>query len=340
MPSRLFAFGVTFGIAALMTYVLVTGRDLLIPFAIAVMIWYVIIALSRLIEVQLSAPSWLSLSASIIFFVVVLGLIVELISGNITAVRDAAPTYQANLEKLVESAMKLSGLTELPTIANIVDQVDVRALISGVAGAVAKVAGNTGLIVIYVIFLLAEQRTFPRKIEALFPEAGRRKEVQIILSDIQKRTQTYIAVKTLLSLVTAVISYVVLVAVGLDLAGFWAFVIFLLAYIPTIGSLLGVIFPALMALLQFGGISEFLIIAVGLGAAQLVIGNVLEPRMMGRSLNLSSLVVIVSLAVWGSLWGVTGMFLSVPITVVLMIILAQFKQTRSIAILLSANGKV
>lgn len=340
MPSRLFAFGVTFGIAALMTYVLVTGRDLLIPFAIAVMIWYVIIALSRLIEVQLSAPSWLSLSASIIFFVVVLGLIVELISGNITAVRDAAPTYQANLEKLVESAMKLSGLTELPTIANIVDQVDVRALISGVAGAVAKVAGNTGLIVIYVIFLLAEQRTFPRKIEALFPEAGRRKEVQIILSDIQKRTQTYIAVKTLLSLVTAVLSYVVLVAVGLDLAGFWAFIIFLLAYIPTIGSLLGVIFPALMALLQFGGISEFLIIAVGLGAAQLVIGNVLEPRMMGRSLNLSSLVVIVSLAVWGSLWGVTGMFLSVPITVVLMIILAQFKQTRPIAILLSANGKV
>ena len=340
MPSRLFAFGVTFGIAALMTYVLVTGRDLLIPFAIAVMIWYVIIALSRLIEVQLSAPSWLSLSASIIFFVVVLGLIVELISGNITAVRDAAPTYQANLEKLVESAMKLSGLTELPTIANIVEQVDVRALIGGVAGAVAKVAGNTGLIVIYVIFLLAERRTFPRKIEALFPEAGRRKEVQIILSDIQKRTQTYIAVKTLLSLVTAVISYVVLVAVGLDLAGFWAFVIFLLAYIPTIGSLLGVIFPALMALLQFGGISEFLIIAVGLGAAQLVIGNVLEPRMMGRSLNLSSLVVIVSLAVWGSLWGVTGMFLSVPITVVLMIILAQFKQTRPIAILLSANGKV
>ena len=340
MPSRLFAFGVTFGIAALMTYVLVTGRDLLIPFAIAVMIWYVIIALSRLIEVQLSAPSWLSLSASIIFFVVVLGLIVELISGNITAVRDAAPTYQANLEKLVESAMKLSGLTELPTIANIVEQLDVRALIGGVAGAVAKVAGNTGLIVIYVIFLLAEQRTFPRKIEALFPEAGRRKEVQIILSDIQKRTQTYIAVKTLLSLVTAVISYVVLVAVGLDLAGFWAFVIFLLAYIPTIGSLLGVIFPALMALLQFGGISEFLIIAVGLGAAQLVIGNVLEPRMMGRSLNLSSLVVIVSLAVWGSLWGVTGMFLSVPITVVLMIILAQFKQTRPIAILLSANGKV
>ena len=114
--------------------------------------------------------------------------------------------------------------------------------------------------------------------------------------------------------------------------------IFLLAYIPTIGSLLGVVFPALMALLQFGGGSEFLTIAVGLGAAQLVIGNVLEPRMMGKSLNLSSLVVIISLAVWGSIWGVTGMFLSVPITVLLMIVLAEFVN-RPIAILLSADGK-
>ncbi|MGB0629088.1 MAG: AI-2E family transporter [Alphaproteobacteria bacterium] len=340
MPSRLAAFGMTFGIAALMTYVLVTGRDLLIPFAIAVMIWYVIIALTRLIETHARLPGWLSLTASILVFLVALGLIVEMISGNIASVRDAAPVYQANLEKLIERGLKLGGFEEMPTIAHVIDQLDVRALIGGVASAIAKVAGNAGLILIYVIFLLAEQRSFSRKIVALFPEAGRRKEVQFILSDIQKRTQTYIAVKTLLSLLTAIISYVVLVAVGLDLAGFWAFVIFLLAYIPTIGSLLGVVFPALMALLQFGGGSEFLIIAVGLGAAQLVIGNVLEPRMMGKSLNLSSLVVIVSLAVWGSIWGVTGMFLSVPITVVLMIVLAEFKQTKPIAILLSADGKV
>ncbi|MEE2996218.1 MAG: AI-2E family transporter [Pseudomonadota bacterium] len=340
MPSRLSAFGITFGIAALMTYVLVTGRDLLIPFAIAVMIWYVIIALSRLIETYLRAPGWFALTLSILFFVIVLGLIVELISGNIASVRDAAPAYQANLENLIAGVTRFGGMTEMPTIAHVIEQFDVKALIGGVAGAVAKVAGNAGLIVIYVIFLLAEQRTFYRKIEALFPEAGRRDEVKLILSEVQKRTQTYIAVKTLLSLLTAVISYLVLVAVGLDLAGFWAFVIFLLAYIPTVGSLLGVVFPALMALLQFGGGSEFLIIAVGLGAVQLIIGNVLEPRMMGKSLNLSSLVVIVSLAIWGSIWGVTGMFLSVPITVVLMIILAEFKQTRPIAILLSADGRV
>ena len=89
-----------------------------------------------------------------------------------------------------------------------------------------------------------------------------------------------------------------------------------------------------------GTMGPFIIIAVGLGAAQFVIGNVLEPRMMGKSLNLSSLVVIISLAVWGSIWGVTGMFLSVPITVIMMIVLAEFQQTRPIAILLSADGKI
>ena len=340
MPNRLAAFGITFAIAALMTYVLVTGRDLLIPFAVSVMIWYVINALARMFEKYVKSPGWLSLTLSICSFLIMLGLIVELISGNIAAVREAAPDYQANLGRLIESLAKHAGMQEIPTIAQVIDQVNVRALIGSVASAVANVAGDAGLILIYVIFLLAEQRTFKRKIEALFSDEDRRGEVYLILSDIQQRIQTYVSVKTFLSLATAIISYIVLAAVGLDLAGFWAFVIFLLAYIPTVGSLLGVVFPALMAILQFGTMGPFIIIAVGLGAAQFVIGNVLEPRMMGKSLNLSSLVVIISLAVWGSIWGVTGMFLSVPITVIMMIVLAEFQQTRPIAILLSADGKI
>ena len=340
MPSRLTAFGVTFGIAALMVYVRVTGSDLLIPLAIAIMIWYLINALSRTIEVRLKVPGWLALTLSITALVVALGLIVEMISGNIAAVREAAPTYQANIEKLVAQAVAIGGLKEMPTIGHVVDQVDVRALIGGVVSATASVAGNAGLILIYVIFLVAEQRTFGRKIEALFPDSGRQKEVQDVLSDIRDRTQKYISVKTSLSLLTAIVSYVVLAIVGVDLAIFWAFLIFLLAYIPTIGSLLGVVFPALLAIIQFGSLGPFLVVAVGLGAAQFLIGNVLEPRMMGKSLNLSSLVVIISLAVWGSIWGVTGMFLCVPITVILMIILAEFRQTRPIAILLSADGRV
>lgn len=340
MTSRLATFGITFGIAALMVYVLVTGSDLLIPLAIAIMVWYLINALARTFKKYTRAPGWLSLTLSIATLIVAVGLIVEMISGNIAAVREAAPAYQANIEKLIEKAVKVGGFEQMPTIGHVVDQFDVKAVIGGVAGAAANVAGNAGLILIYVIFLLAEQRTFGRKIRALFPDPGRENEIQKILADIQQRTQTYVSVKTSLSLLTAVVSYIVLAAVGVDLAIFWAFVIFLLAYIPTIGSLLGVVFPALLAIIQFGTFGPFLVVTIGLGVAQFLIGNVLEPRMMGKSLNLSSLVVIISLAVWGSIWGVTGMFLCVPITVIMMIVLAEFRQTRPIAILLSADGKV
>ena len=254
MPSRLTAFGVTFGIAALLVYVLVTGSDLLIPLAIAVMIWYLINALSRTFAARLRVPGWLALSLAITTLIVVLGLIVEMISGNIAAVREAAPTYQENIEKLFAQVVQIGGLKEMPTIGHVVDQVDIRALIGGVASATAKVAGNAGLILIYVIFLLAEQRTFGRKMEALFPDSARQKEVQEILSDIRDRTQKYVSVKTLLSLLTAIVSYTILAIVGVDLAVFWAFLIFLLAYIPTIGSLLGVVFPALLAIIQFGSL--------------------------------------------------------------------------------------
>jgi predicted PurR-regulated permease PerM len=340
MTSRLTAFGVTFGIAVLMVYVLVTGSDLLIPLAIAVMVWYLINALSRVFNARFGAPGWLALTLSITTLLLALGLVVEMISGNIEEVREAAPGYEANIEKLVQKVVFLGGMKEMPTIGHVIDQLDIKAVIGGVAGAAAKVAGNAGLILIYVIFLLAEQRTFARKINALFPEPKRQREVQKILADIQKRTQTYVSIKTLMSILTAAVSYGVIAAVGVDLAAFWAFVIFLLAYIPTIGSMLGVVFPALLAIIQFGTLGPFLVVTIGLGAAQFLIGNVIEPKLMGKSLNLSSLVVIISLAVWGSIWGVTGMFLCVPITVIMMIVLAEFRQTRPIAILLSADGEV
>lgn len=340
MPSKLITFGFTLAIAALTVYLLVTGRDLLIPFAIALMIWYLINALSRLFKRHERVPGWAALACAILTILVALALIAQIISGNIQAVQEAAPSYQANIEKLLSAAMGVVGLETMPTIGQIIEQFDMRTVIAGVAGAAANVAGSAGLIVIYVIFLLTEQRTFDAKLKALFPDSRREEEARLLLADMQRRIQTYVSVKTLLSLGTGAASYVVLVAVGVDLAGFWAFLIFLLNYIPTIGSLLGVLLPALLTIVQFGELAPFLIVAAGLGALQFAIGNILEPRMMGKSLNLSPLVVIVSLVVWGSVWGVTGMFLCVPMTVIVMIALAEFPQTRWVAILLSADGEV
>ena len=141
-------------------------------------------------------------------------------------------------------------------------------------------------------------------------------------------------------MVTGAISYAVLVIVGVDYAAFWAVVIFLLNYIPTIGSLLGVAFPALLALVQFDTPIPALVVGGVLGGVQFTIGNIIEPRLMGRSLNLAPLVVILSLVIWGHIWGVVGMFLCVPVTGMMMIVMSYFPATRPFAILLSSDGRI
>ena len=135
-------------------------------------------------------------------------------------------------------------------------------------------------------------------------------------------------------------SYGVLTLVGVDFALFWAFLIFLLNYIPTIGSIVATAFPALLTLVQFDGFTPFFIVLIGVLAIQVAIGSFLEPRLLGNTLNISPLVVILALALWGLLWGVVGMLLCVPITIILIIIFAQFPPTRPIAVFLSRNGEV
>jgi predicted PurR-regulated permease PerM len=129
-----------------------------------------------------------------------------------------------------------------------------------------------------------------------------------------------------------------MMAVGLENALFWAFLIFVVNYVPIIGAAAAIVLPALFGLAQFDGYGPALALIGGLWAITFVVGNILLPRMQGDSLNVDPLVVMLSLAFWGALWGLTGMFLSTPLTVLAMVILAQFDGSRWIAVLLSADG--
>ncbi len=121
---------------------------------------------------------------------------------------------------------------------------------------------------------------------------------------------------------------------------FLAFLIFLFNYVPYIGSLVATLLPAFFAVLQYGSIWYFIYVFGGIQVIQNLIGNYLEPKMMGKSLNMSPLVVVLALAFWGYIWGILGMILSVPITSILIIISAQFDSTRNFAILLSEKGDI
>ncbi len=344
LAARPIYMSMAFAVALMAIGLLVAGKDLLIPLAVSVMIWYILNALAtafdRIHFGMLHLPGWLRMTLAIISVFLAIALLVEMISNNIADVQRAAPDYQVNLEKIIDRVAAAFGFEQAPSVAQVADQINFGDAMRNFASAIAGFAGGAGIILVYVMFLLIEQQTFDKKMRALFPDPEREARVRKLLQHMQKRIQTYIWIKTLMSLATGGVSYVVLIVVGVDLAEFWAFIIFLLNYIPTVGSLIGIIFPALLTLVQFGAILPFIAVAALLGATQFLIGNVLEPRLMGKSLNLSALVVILSLALWGSIWGVAGMFLCVPITVIGMIIFAHFPATRPIAILLSNDGDI
>jgi predicted PurR-regulated permease PerM len=198
---------------------------------------------------------------------------------------------------------------------------------------------NTFLVIIYLIFLLLEQRIFSKKLQQIF-NGKHQITFKKGLEKVKHSIESYILVKTLISFLTASLSYVILIIIGVDFAFFWAFLIFLLNYIPNIGSLIATVFPAILTLIQFDTLWPAFFVLFGIGTIQFLIGNFIEPKAFGKSLNLSALAVILSLTFWGFIWGVVGMFLCVPITVIIMIILSNFEETKPFAILLSDDGEI
>jgi predicted PurR-regulated permease PerM len=164
--------------------------------------------------------------------------------------------------------------------------------------------------------------------------------VLAVFQAIDADIRTYIGVKTFTSFLTAAISFVILSWTGLDFAELWAVLIFVLNFIPNIGSIVATILPSLLALVQFEPLTPFLVIFFGIGATQIVIGNILDPNLMGHRLNISPLVIVLSMLLWGYLWGVPGLFLGVPMMVILMIVLYHFEDTRWVAVLLSRDGRL
>ncbi|HSH41303.1 MAG TPA: AI-2E family transporter [Arenicellales bacterium] len=321
-------------------YVLWVGQTLLVPLAIAVLIWYMINALANLYArfIFHNSANWVTLTLALATMAVGIGIVVDVVQTNIADVKQAAPGYRVGLDKWLTRIYDLLGIDNQPTFSQFIQELNLSAVITNFAGALTGILGNLTLIVVYVGFLLYEQKTFATKLERMFPDGRKRREVTEVVDNIQQQIQTYIWIKTLVSVVTGLVGYVVLTLVGVDFASFWAFAIFLLNYIPIIGSFVATLFPALLTLVQFDTFTPFLIVGIGLTSAQFVVGNVIEPKLMGSSLNLSPLVVLLSLALWGGLWGIPGMFLCVPIMVILLIILSHFEPTRPLAVMLSEAG--
>jgi predicted PurR-regulated permease PerM len=324
---------------------LVIGKGILIPFIFALIFWFLTREIRKTIYkipfAKKIIPYWLSNLFVFTLIVLGFGFISEIITNSIADLSTSYSKYEPNIGAIIKSLDAYFHIDIIKSIKSIIGDFDYGSVLGNIANGISSLLGDTFMIVIYALFIFLEESSFKKKLIKIFEnKESSYASMQSMLSKIEFSISNYLRLKTYVSLLTGVLSYVVLLIVGVDSAPFWAFLIFLLNYIPTIGSLIATVFPAIFSLIQFGEFTPFLIVLTAVGSVQVIVGNVIEPKLFGKSLNLSPLVTILSLAIWGKIWGVTGMILSVPITVIMIIIFSQFEKTKSVAIFLSENGDI
>ena len=352
------------------------GRSLVMPLIIAVVLWYLInLMASGLQRVPLAVggmPRPIALTLS--FATVLFGLwaIYAIVTSNAAAAMamfmpqagpDGIAASQPNLAALlpddvlnfargvVDALPSWMGISmpsndEIAASINAVFtdlQRSIGALWSPTRQAITQLtatASTLAIVLLYMIFIFMEQGTFEKKVRALTTTEANYANWGLAVGEVAKKLNAYVVIKALMSLLTAIISLAVYWAFGVQFALFWALLVFVLNFIPVIGSIIAWFLP--MIVVVFGDYSLVQVLSIGfllLGVQQLV-GSIIEPRIAGDVLNLSPLVILLSLAFWGALWGVLGLFLAVPLTVVLTSILSRFRGTRWVAILLSRDGQI
>ncbi len=326
-------------------FCLVYFSSFLQPVVVAGMLWYAVYELKRSLgQIKIKGrtfPNWLITSLAFFIILLVITGIYEIVVVNLRMIISRSDLYLANFREMIISLQTRAEFSLIKEkLIELASRFDIQPVLSAVLNSLTGLAGNLFIIIIYVAFLLVEEKFFSKKLELWIRDSEKRKKVNHIIDQITASVRKYIVVKTQMSILTGLLSYFILLLFKVDFAAWWAFLIFLLNYIPYIGSFFATLFPALFASFQFQSFWMLLWVFLAIQGVQLLVGNVLEPKIMGRTLNLSPLGVLLALTFWGVIWGILGMLLSVPITSVMVIICSRFESSRFIAIWLSETGEL
>jgi len=255
-----------------------------------------------------------------------------------------APAYQESLLAAIQRVAVYFNIEAEPTWAtlrqDLLAQINLQRLLTALLASLGSILVTFVVVFLYATFLLLERRGFETKLANLSDDPKRVARIRDVIRAINRRIGSYLALKTVLSILLGAVSWAIMALFGLEFAVLWAVLIAFLNFVPYIGSVLGVLLPVLMTIVQFEDLGVILSMLMALTAVQFAIGNFLDPYVMGNSLNLSPFAILISLAVWSELWGIPGAFLAVPITAILTIVLSEFAGTRPVAVLLSRNGRL
>jgi predicted PurR-regulated permease PerM len=343
-PRRLTVATLGLLLVVLLGFVLYVCASILQPLFIAGLLVYLILPVhQRLVRWRVPSP--------VAYLLIVVGVLAvfwgigEMAYRNFAALSgDRLSVYEERLDRLARKA--LGGLPfEVPDLENwhvrnlvtfdIGPDSRIRNVFRAAVGNFLEFLTATFVVLIYLIFLIAERVSLPGRVARAFGET-QAKEIMAVVEAINRSVHDYIALKTFVSFLQGFLSFVVLAAFGVDFAVMWGVLIFLFNFIPYIGSLVAVSLPVLLSFLQYAEEPwKPLLITLLLLVIQRVVDNYIEPRLTGQKLGVSPLIVLLSLAFGGWLWGVVGMILAVPLTVIAKIILENIRATTPLATLIS-----
>jgi AI-2 transport protein TqsA len=322
------------------------SQSILIPFIFAVLIWNLLRTIASSIrsipQVGRYVPQSIAILSSfaLVFFIFL--MIGQILTENVQSMVISSGHLQNNLN-LVFKKIALAGIDKAYMVNLVQDglkQLNLQGLLVNFYSSISNFMSSLFLITLFVIFFFIEQVFFNQKIAKLFVGEDSREKAYFLLTKIPQEIQRYLGLKTLFSMLTGGVIYLVMKMMGLDYAEFWGVSIFLLNFIPNIGALVITVIITLFAYFQWLDSTK---VFVFLGIQIFVhafIGNFLETHFLGRTMHLSPLFLLLALSFWGTLWGGMGLFLAVPMTVLMMIVLSSFEKTRFWAILMSENGEL
>ena len=330
-------------LVVLVTIILQTLDFLFIPLCFALLVCYALgIPLDFLKRYHL--PGFVRIILVVGLVLLIIFMLGKLVVLNVADFQARLPEYEAKFWEYANIILSRFDISREQAIDAFQafwgkirqGQFSFGSLIKSFSGSFFSFLGNLMWVLLFMAFILAERESFTRR---LVNQLGK-KNADPVMESLQKindSVQQYLGLKTLVSFLTGALVTIVLTIAGVDFALLWGVLTFVLNFIPTIGSIVATLPPIAITLFQSGSIGKTLIIAVLLLAIQFAVGNVLEPKLMGRGLNLSPLVVLFSLIFWGWLWGIPGMLLSVPLTAAIRIAMEQIDATKTVAVLISSK---
>ena len=315
-------------------------RAVLVPFVVAFVLAVLVSALVRWIRARAPrAPGWaVSLLAGVLVIAMASGGIFVMAQGmmQITA---QGPALVQRIDEIVVNASTSMHLNRPLHLSTLVGSVSIPQIAGMLLSSVQGLLSGVLLMIVYFGFMLAGRRRISLKINHLGGPPGSGRAIRSVVAKIADDVETYVWVQTITGLMLTVSAAVVMAAVGLNNILFWSVMFFLLTFIPNIGVTVGSIAPALFALLQFPTVWQAIVIFVVIQVVATIVGNFIYPRLQAQTQNIDPVATILSLAFWTLLWGLAGAFLAVPMTLMSMMVFAQFDRTRWVTALLSNDGK-